>query len=259
VEVTEPAFHEPPVIEVALGVSYKPFMRFTLAHFGIFWQRIRSAYSKVDFKPPTLPLPQHLGDQEPFLPVRAWFMEESEVRLVQLQSDRLLLNWRKLSPGDSYPRFDNLKPEFERLWSLLASFKDEEALGPIEAPRCEVTYVNRVSLAPTEGGPPRLNVFFPLLAADRPSIVKGASFVAFAETVVVPPDQAQLNMTLNAVPGQGGNPGLQFQISASGDCTTATWRDVSARLDTLHRLAVTAFVEGTTEPLHRQWRQESGQ
>ena len=47
-----PDFERPPIIEALLGVEFAPLKGWSIPHYGMFWERIRSDYPKQAVQPP---------------------------------------------------------------------------------------------------------------------------------------------------------------------------------------------------------------
>jgi uncharacterized protein (TIGR04255 family) len=48
---------------------------------------------------------------------RSWFINSSDTKVIQVQRDRFIINWRKLDTGEKYPRYSHeMRPRFEREW-----------------------------------------------------------------------------------------------------------------------------------------------
>lgn len=72
-----------------------------------------------------------------------WFLSEDSVFLVQVQHDRLSLNWRELDKPVPYPRYEGLRARFsELLATLTACISDAGKNAMVDL--CEVTYVNPI-------------------------------------------------------------------------------------------------------------------
>ena len=114
---TIPSYGNPPVIEVAWSVQFATLPWLTAAHTGLFWSKIRDAYPACEEQPPieraeepeVLLQPRRIVPQMQMLlkppPCRQWFIAAAGNDLVQLQADRFCVNWRKVNPGDKYPRY----------------------------------------------------------------------------------------------------------------------------------------------------------
>jgi uncharacterized protein (TIGR04255 family) len=75
---------------------------------------------------------------------RAWFVSKDETLLIQLQGDRLLLNWRRGPDEATYPHFETVSSEFQRIYGELEAFVLEQGLGTLQPNQCEMTYINHL-------------------------------------------------------------------------------------------------------------------
>lgn len=146
-----PDYERPPVVEVALAVQFDPEPQLRQGHLGLYWSEIIGDYPKVRDQQPLEPVNELFDDRsaptfqleildEPPL-YRAWFGSQDDTRLVQVQSDRFVHNWRQQA-GDQYPRFSKLHGDFA---TSLGQF--EEVLAGAGVPaltynHVEVTYIN---------------------------------------------------------------------------------------------------------------------
>jgi uncharacterized protein (TIGR04255 family) len=137
------SFANPPLVEVSFGVGFEPIRGFSAAHFGKFWGEVREEFSEASDQPPIGAAPTSFTRWP--LP-RVWLVAPSRGVLVQVQTDRFYYNWRRLgsSDVDSYPRFQNLAPEFERLFRRWQNFLLRAELGEISVLNAELTYVNQI-------------------------------------------------------------------------------------------------------------------
>lgn len=146
-----PNYGRPPLIEVVVGVQFSPIQELHAAHIGAYWETIRHEFGKVQEQPPIAQVVESFEPgphrrqvkvlDRPELP-RTWFIDASENRLIQLQRDRFLFNWRKVKEEDEYPRFPEVQQRFLDYWAGFGSFLDERGMPPAEVDQCEVTYVN---------------------------------------------------------------------------------------------------------------------
>jgi len=148
-----PYYGKPPVIEVAIGVQFAPLTEFSVGHVGLYWATIRETFNRVEEQAPighVVEPPE--GPAEPALSLswtdklplpRAWFLDASGTRLIQVQRDRFLHNWRKMNPADEYPRFPSVRDSFLHYWEGFNAFLAEHRIKP-EPDQCELTYVNHI-------------------------------------------------------------------------------------------------------------------
>ncbi|MCK4625225.1 MAG: TIGR04255 family protein [Phycisphaerae bacterium] len=148
-----PDYDKPPVIEVAIGIQFAPITELSAAHVGLYWGTIRDTFNRAKeqapiahiVEPPVGPPEPQLAFQifdKPELP-RMWFIDTSGNRIIQVQRDRFLHNWRKTGSTDEYPRFPSVKESFFLHWRSFTNFLAEQGLQP-QPDQCELTYVNHV-------------------------------------------------------------------------------------------------------------------
>ena len=151
---TLPDFADPPVIETVLGVEFAPLNDLDVLKIGLFWDTIRQDYPSYKImpalgsralagaasetsSPPQIEFLAHL-------PIRCWFMDASQVRLIQVQNDRFIHNWRKVGSTETYPHYETIRPIFEREWSRFIEFLAGQGVPPPQIRECEISYVNHV-------------------------------------------------------------------------------------------------------------------
>jgi uncharacterized protein (TIGR04255 family) len=149
-------FERPPVVEVVLGVQFdraavdlevlSEFATAIKAEFPNREQVEPLARSVESFARPPEGARFEFRFGGPPLP-RTWFVGTDRRLLVQLQADRLTLNWRRVELGDTYPRYASLRPTFDALRTQL-----DEIIARLgrEAPlvdQVEVTYINELASA----------------------------------------------------------------------------------------------------------------
>ena len=78
------------------------------------------------------------------LPVRCWFFDTSETRLIQVQNNCFIHNWRKTAETDNYKHYDAIRPIFVDEWSRFLGFLDQNSLAKPDVWQCEITYVNHI-------------------------------------------------------------------------------------------------------------------
>lgn len=260
-------FRDPPVIEVALGVQFEGRITDDARTLGDFWPRIRDEYPVLEHHPAlppqieefgaALPVPSFQITSEPPA-TRYWFLGADGDRVVQLQPDRLLFNWRKTGPDAEYPRYHELRPQFQQhLETLLGLLGQDEAVTPTW---CEVNYVNHVAGA-SEGAP-------------RPGLHEVLTLVNAPETVRT--ELEDQSLAQRYLIRDGGEPAGRLHLSAGPHVrlvdgaelnvislavrlppTAPTVEGVLATLDFSRELIVQTFRDVTRPSMHERWRLES--
>ena len=145
-------FDNPPVVEVVCGVQFEPLRQWRSHHYGLLWQKFANDFPVVEDKPPLPPgMEIPLGPaatptlefMESFLP-RVWFHSEDRHKMIQVQNDRFLFNWRKSSDENPYPSFGIVKAEFDQHLAQFKHFLEEARFPALNANQYEVTYVNNI-------------------------------------------------------------------------------------------------------------------
>jgi uncharacterized protein (TIGR04255 family) len=85
----------------------------------------------------------HAYDDAPPLP-RVWLINEAGNELVQIQPDRLIVNWRKGADNETYPRYASILKRFRSAFATFEKVVTSEGLGAIIPTQCEITYVNHI-------------------------------------------------------------------------------------------------------------------
>ena len=149
-----PDFDNPPVIEVAMGVQFETIPSLRTAQLGMLWTEFRDEFPKCEDHPPRKPSFEHFGVREPtkieiqvergISVPKLWFINEAGTRLIQVQQDRFVHNWRKIGDEDEYPRYESVKEKFLETLNIFIQFLDREKLGKLVPNQCELTYVNHI-------------------------------------------------------------------------------------------------------------------
>lgn len=150
-----PDFTDPPLDEVVLGVQFAPVLQYTSVNARDVWELFKSEFPKVQEQPLLQPQFETFGGANlqpsfqfqvgaPPVGSRLWFISEQDNHLLQFQSDRFLINWRKNPNPQPYPRFEGIAEAFEKGLISLASHLASDFGHAIEINQAEVTYINIV-------------------------------------------------------------------------------------------------------------------
>lgn len=131
------------MIELVLGVQFRPIGTLSTAHMGAFWRDfLKAQFPTVQEQLALLPQIETFDPQgPPTLGVtiregvqgnRCWFLSADGNELVQVQQDRFLHNWRKHTEKVVCPRFspssEKFLIQFEKFVRFLADSRIGEAL-----------------------------------------------------------------------------------------------------------------------------------
>jgi uncharacterized protein (TIGR04255 family) len=259
-----PEFDDPPVAEVAVGVQFRPLFAMhglALTPLRELW---RTEYPRIEEQPPLAPV---VEGSPPLLPqlqlsvvqvpvTRQWFLSEDGTRLVQVQPDRLLINWRAMDGTSTYPRYPRMRETFARRFGDIARFATEQGLGELEITQAELTYINVIGVGRDDLG--RIDRF-----------LKGWSGTTGHH--LGEPEQSRLTLTF-LIPGIGhppvrlyaevnpaqnptsGEPVLFFTLTVRGNPGGRSIAESLKFLDEAHDHLVRSFAELTEEPMHKIWK-----
>lgn len=151
-----PEFGKPPLVEVAMSVQFEPIAGLHTPQIGLLWQEYRDRFPKTEEHPPLEPVfevfalrpkPRAKARFEilsaPPVP-RCWFLTAEGDGLIQVQNDRFVHNWRRISEAEAYPRFDTIRTVFEKELGFFKAIVENNASGEFQPNQVEVTYVNHI-------------------------------------------------------------------------------------------------------------------
>lgn len=151
-----PDYTNPPIIEVALSVSFKRLLQYTAAHSGLFWSQVIDRFPLAqeqlplqippELETPALSEPRMQLEMGP-APSRTWLVTADGSELIQLQNDTFAHNWRQQeSEGSAYPRYEHVRGQFDQEFQRFHDFIVGRGLGSVEPTVCDITYVNHIEV-----------------------------------------------------------------------------------------------------------------
>lgn len=146
-------------------------MQLDVIQLGRLWSLFRDEYPRHELQP-VLPavferfdLPSsdafQIGLDLAQPQARCWFLSQDETRLIQVQADRFLLNWRKVRGQGIYPRYEKMRDLFLKAVEAFRGFIRSEGLGDLTPNQCEVTYVNHLEQGKGWMRPSEVAAIFP--------------------------------------------------------------------------------------------------
>ncbi len=264
-----PSYRDPPVVETALSVQFKPVKGLRNAHLGLFWQQSRDSFPTVNDAEPIESQEETFGGHRQRLPHFRFATGHQGARLqmeardghmmIQLQNGRLVYNWRSLDDG-LYPRWDRVLREFLRALARFSGFLEAEGLPSIVPIQWEVTYVNRF----VRGREWQENAEWTDVV---PGLIGTASRLRTAslETVstnwhfVLPERVGRLHVDLThgfAGPEDEAEEFLILQLTARGGIDEEKGHDLNWGLNTGRKAIVRSFSEITGKGVQTLWGRE---
>ncbi len=123
----------PPVVEVVCGIQFNTLQKLLTPHLGSLWELYqKEGYTECEEHPPLprrieplhrAPLPHITLNKETAPPFpRIWFLHETSDKIIQIQRDRFIFNWRAFKPGSQYPGLDSIVNDFEKHFRCFEDF-----------------------------------------------------------------------------------------------------------------------------------------
>jgi uncharacterized protein (TIGR04255 family) len=261
-ETVLPNFDHPPVVEVALGIQFQPIAQLRPIELGSLRDRWRADYPSVQEQPALSPTTegQPLGAPAvqlvlgPVPQTRLWFTSADLERLVQLQPDRLVVNWRKQADGNAYPRFPTVRAEFERKLRDLDAFVAARGWSRVMPDQIEITYINAIELPDDRIG--ELDRF---VKSYQPVATHHLGSPEQAQMSLVYPVPAlgrapvRLYVALNPAKGPRGEAAIFMTLTLRGAPSGDSIESALEFLDGGHQHIVRSFAELTSETMHAEW------
>lgn len=179
-------FGAPPVVETVLSVQFNDLAGFTSAHAGWFWKEYveklgdgpPNEWKQVTEAPRIQDVAEKFGAEEVWIAPsvsliqgavsqRIQILRSDGERMVQVQSNRLILNWQK--GASEYPTYETLLPEFRNMLNAFETFCSEAGFSAPVYNLWEVTYVDQVKKGTMWDSARDLNRIFPALAPSQVS------------------------------------------------------------------------------------------
>jgi uncharacterized protein (TIGR04255 family) len=251
-----PSFENPPVVEVAVGVHFLQLPGLNTIALGRLAEMWRARYPVAQEQPALPPMVPGGGPMITFQlqtslpPLRLWLLTEDESSLVQVQHDRLLVNWRQVNTGDPYPRYRVLRKDFTALWSEFERYLAAADYGVLQPSLAEVSFFNRIAIGAAGELPGIVTALNPGWALDGQS----ATSLQLEREVRGPSGEAQGNQ--NIALGYRRELGFaQMEISTRVRIDAESGDDAAIlnALDAAHHAGVLTFDEITTESAHAAW------
>lgn len=244
-------YTSPPVVETAIAFEFQPRPEIGIRELVHVGDHLPGGFNRFEQHPPLPPravdLPPENDSGWQILP-RLWAIDDTRQLLVQLQVDRVVLNWRKTSEPAPYPGHQELLTEFEGIWSGVQGGYTEAGV-PLPTPSvAEFTYVNQIQ---DEDGFNWTHLFSPVYRPELEGVV-GAMHFQMERALIDPEVEQPLGMiTVEAHKTALSEPSV---LIVSTRIYTTTDPDPLARLADAHSTSLRMFQALTTDEAQDRWR-----
>jgi uncharacterized protein (TIGR04255 family) len=255
---TRISFKRPPLTEVVCGLQFRPVSGFQATHYGLFWQTIRKEFptSRTVFPIGNDPVQFPLTERQeitvtvgPDLP-RVWLISGDDSRLVQLQPDRLLFNWRD-QPDAKYPRYPTIIARFKQLFAKYQNFLKDNGLGEISLVGTELSYINTIKPGAGWHGIADLGGVFPDFSWRREDrLLSTPEAINFRSTHPMP--SGRLHVAIQTAKSkEQPEQHVRFDLTARGNVSEIGPDAIWNWFDNANTFIVRAFVDLTSESMQR--------
>ncbi len=244
-----PTFDRPPVVEVGLIAQFtEPLPWKHVDAFAAAWpdyeRHSRQVLTRMDLLPESGATADEDAPGE-----RLWLENAPGSRVVQIQPDRLMVNWSDDDPTEDYPRYAQIREFFEKAWQHVESV----AGTPLEPDICEVFYLNYITAQNGWTGPEdTVSIVAPWsgeMSNDfLPEPYTAATYLHFH----VPEPCQWLDIEIGPLNVEEERM-LVIHLASRGLAPSLGLNGALAVLNAAHEQIVKGFVSLTTEHAHAIW------
>jgi len=256
-------FQQPPVVEVVCGAAFRLGAKLKAVDVGLFWQTIRTSFPRVEEVAPIPPIitPDGIfqielgfnGNVPPL--ARSWLISQDGNRLLQVQGDRLLYNWKREQTDQTYPSFDSVYREFTRYLKKFEAFLRNQQFPDPAYEQFELNYVNNIG---DGNGLSKVGANGVLIDHMRKS--DGNRFLPMPEAFnwqtayPLPNNQGrlQINAATAVVKGTGDQI-VRLDMVARGKPEEPIRTNMDTWFELAHEWIVVGFCDATNPELHKIW------
>lgn len=268
-----PDFDSPPVAEVVLGLQFATESPVLAIHAGLYWQLIRQDFPEVKDHPPVSPQTEDLSEPKsraaspsiqlitgPLPLPRVWFLDQSGNKLIQLQPDRFMHNWRRVKGDEPYPRFEQLWEEFDARWSQFQGFLEDNGLGSPKISQAELTYVNHIVQGSCWKEMMDVSDVFTFMSGlrQRARSLPAPETANCTLTYKLDQDMGRLHVSVQPVLRPSDKQlMLRMTLTVRGPVPDGSRTTITEWFQQARRYIVNGFTELTTPEAHKKWQRIS--
>ena len=263
-------YDNPPLVEVSIGIQFTD-LPIRTADVGDFRRLFAEQLDLTDYEEhqplePRIEIFEPTPRQFPSIRVetlpplaRQWFASKDGTKLVQLQRDRLIYNWRK-TPSDEYPRYPVVEDGFKnsyRCFEAVIRNVLPETQQQIEITQCELAYFNHIESNNVWGKHSEVDKVIQSLdhSALHQHSIEDVRY-GFRKRLVSDKGDSIGRVNVNVTPAfrsTDSMPLITIDLTARGKPETPNIADAFSFFDSCHSEIVTLFTDMTTNSMHTVW------
>jgi uncharacterized protein (TIGR04255 family) len=249
-----PKYTKPPVVEVAVSVTFRPLSNFRSVHFGRFGSINPEYPNSEDQFPLVHTLTFTPGPLPPLR--RVLLITENNNFVIQLQADFFAHNWRKMRPDDQYPSFEEIRRHFLTKWDLFREFAERERLGPIAVLSYDVVYINHLFDDTIEPFAVGLGKYLSQIGVQNRGSGRFLPMPTAIQSELTYPilnERGTLRLSLRHGPRTSDGKNVMQMDVAARVKAQEDGTDMIEALEIAHLWIVNGFTDATTEIAHSIW------
>ncbi|MCY4294356.1 MAG: TIGR04255 family protein [Acidimicrobiaceae bacterium] len=269
-EVALPEYERPPVVEVALAVEFEQAVRFRTLDLGRLAAEWAGSLPKADERPP-LPRMDWPGDDlvesllddlfdnaERVVPPRLWLQNDAGDQVVQIQQDRLVVNWRKEGSG-AYPRYKVVRERLQDAWQRLERVCGDLGHDEPTPDMCEIQYINNIGIDEGwQSSQDTARLLVPWRGVSDNSFIPAKHLCQFSLHCLFPEDrEGWLNVdswtTSEPEKDNINATSMMLNLTARGHALSNDLESALDFFDVAHRWIVLGFTAVTSSEAHSIW------
>jgi len=220
-------------------------------------QPIQSLFEQIGLRS-SQTVPQIQFSTQPEIP-RLWFLNVSGNKLIQVQSNRFVSNWRKAAEDHLYPRYDEtIRPSFISDFTRFVSFIEKEGIGSPRVNQCEMVYVNYID---SDGDFSSVSKIFPFFSGGVPSPAnEPIETLKLNTSHTLMDDQTFLGrlhiQIQSAFKSSSQKPVYELRLTVRGAPLAEGIGGIISFMDMARDKIVSTFDHATSESMHALWKKE---
>ena len=271
-------YGSPPIEEVAIAAQFNELSGFNFRALHAVYSEFKDRVARIEERGPISPQFELFDDGSPIalerriqfsaesLPSRrrVLLIESDEARLVQIQSDRFVKNWRKRADSNEYPRFKNILPDFLADYEAFCSALVAEGYERPIANQVDVSYFNSIYFSDEHTYLDALDRYISIFSFQGPSKSTGLvpeqgifslKFSFFEDGPESP--RGRLHVDLAPAVDAENRPSLRLQLVARGHPASAEIVDIGRFAAAGRREIVSMFDRIISEDAKTEWERET--
>jgi uncharacterized protein (TIGR04255 family) len=260
--ISLPSYGNPPIAEVVCSVVFSK-KDLLSPHIGLLWQRFQPKYPQFQDLPPLAPAIEFFNNQDltpmemeftsiPPLP-RTWFIGEDGSRVVQIQKDRLIHNWRRVSINSEYPRYVEIIQGFQECLNTFELFLLDQGLGTIQFRQYELTYLNQIPQGCGWSSIAEISKVFPDINWNSSSsrFLSDPKSISWSSVFEIPNQVGRLHVSISPIV-VNDEISLSFELTVRGIKGYESRNQLENWFDIAHNWIVRSFSDLTSESVQQE-------